>query len=183
MTANGKVQTKEEATVYVKELYIFLTVMLLEDAPAVLSPGKLSEELGKSYRWTSGQKPHLTKKGKRINCNTANCVPFVVPGLSTSSSTSSSPTSRTSSSQDSVTTPKYPGTERSDSMSESLRRNPSHEPAETENPNKNDDDKELHSDQLQGVPDWLQEFRHGLVDESVPEHRDASSSSHVIRTV
>ena len=33
-------------------------------------------------------------------------------------------------------------------------------------------------DQLQDVPDWLQEFRHGLVDKSVPEHRDASSSSH-----
>ena len=33
-------------------------------------------------------------------------------------------------------------------------------------------------DQVQDVPDWLLEFRHGLVDESVPEHRDASSSSH-----
>ena len=43
---------------------------------------------------------------------------------------------------------------------------------------KNNDNEELHSDQLQGVPDWLQEFKHGLVDESVPEHRDASSSSH-----
>ena len=40
------------------------------------------------------------------------------------------------------------------------------------------DDEELQSDELQGVPDWLQEFRHGLVDESVPEHRDVSSSSH-----
>ena len=29
-----------------------------------------------------------------------------------------------------------------------------------------------------GLPEWLLEFRHGLVDESVPEHRDASSSSH-----
>ena len=28
------------------------------------------------------------------------------------------------------------------------------------------------------MPDWLQEFKDGLVDESVPEHRDASSSSH-----
>ena len=62
-------------------------------------------------------------------------------------------------------------------MSESVRRNLSHEPAETENPN-NDDDEELHSDQLQGVPDWLQEIKHGLVDESVPQHRDASGSSH-----
>ena len=43
---------------------------------------------------------------------------------------------------------------------------------------KNDHDEELQSDQLQDVPDGLQEFRHGLVDESVPEHRDASSSSH-----
>ena len=52
-------------------------------------------------------------------------------------------------------------------------------------PKKNDDDEELQSDELQSVPDWLQEFRHGLVefkeeliDESVPEHRDTSSSSH-----
>ena len=27
------------------------------------------------------------------------------------------------------------------------------------------------------MPDLLQEFKNGLVDESVPEHRDASSSS------
>ena len=46
-----------------------------------------------------------------------------------------------------------------------------------ENPQKNGDD-ELQSGELQGVPDWLQEFKHGLVDESVPEHRHASSSSH-----
>ena len=45
-------------------------------------------------------------------------------------------------------------------------------------PKKNDDDEELHSDQFQDVPDWQQEFRHGLVHESVPEHRDASSCSH-----
>ena len=28
------------------------------------------------------------------------------------------------------------------------------------------------------MPDWLQEFKHGLVDESVPEHRHTFSSSH-----
>ena len=37
MTANGEVQTREEATVYVKELDLFVTVMLLEETPAVLS--------------------------------------------------------------------------------------------------------------------------------------------------
>ena len=28
------------------------------------------------------------------------------------------------------------------------------------------------------LPQWLEEFKDNLVDESVPEHRDASSSSH-----
>ena len=37
VAANGEVQTKEEATVYVKELDLFVTVMRLEDTPAVLS--------------------------------------------------------------------------------------------------------------------------------------------------
>ena len=36
----------------------------------------------------------------------------------------------------------------------------------------------MQSDELQGVPDWLQEFKHGLINESVPEHRDTSRSSH-----
>ena len=49
--------------------------------------------------------------------------------------------------------------------------------AEIENPNKNDD-KESKSNELQGVSDWLQEFKLALVDESVPQHRDTSSSSH-----
>ena len=45
VTANGEVQTKEEATVYVKELDLFVTVMLLEDTPAVLSLGKNSAKI------------------------------------------------------------------------------------------------------------------------------------------
>ena len=40
MTANGEVQTREEATVYVKELVLFVKVMLLEETPAVLSLGE-----------------------------------------------------------------------------------------------------------------------------------------------
>ena len=35
MTSNGDVQTHEEATVYVKELDIFLSLKVLEDTPAV----------------------------------------------------------------------------------------------------------------------------------------------------
>ena len=46
MTANGEVQTHEEATVYVKELEKFLTMKVLENTPAVLSLGKLCDEHG-----------------------------------------------------------------------------------------------------------------------------------------
>ena len=40
-TANGEVQTHEEAKVHVREMDIFLTMKLLEDTPAVLSLGTL----------------------------------------------------------------------------------------------------------------------------------------------
>ena len=147
MTANDEVQTREEATVCVKEWDLFVTVMLLEETPAVLSLGKLCEDHGYIYHWTSGQKPHLTQNGKNIKCNISNYVPFVVPGLSTSSSTSSSPASSTSSAQDSV----VPG--RSGSTSEELRGNPIHNPTETENKNKNEGREEVQSDLLRDLPD------------------------------
>ena len=100
ITANGEVQTHEEATVYVKELDIFLTMKVLEYTPAVLSLGKLCDENGYSYEWINGQKAHLIKNGIRIPCNTENFVPIVVPGLPSSSSGSSS-TSKTPSRQES----------------------------------------------------------------------------------
>ena len=46
ITANGEVQTQEEAIVYVKELDMFLTMKVLENTPAVLSLGKLCDETG-----------------------------------------------------------------------------------------------------------------------------------------
>ena len=125
MTANGEVQTRDEATVYVKELDLFVPVMLLEETPAVLSLGKFCEDHGYTNHWTSGQKPHLIRNGKRIDCNIANYVPFVVPGLSTSSFTTPTPTSSSSSLQDSVfDVNRYtenPVPERSGSASEELR--------------------------------------------------------------
>ena len=48
ITANGEVQTHEEAIVYVKELDIFLTMKVLEHTPAVLSLGKLCDDNGTS---------------------------------------------------------------------------------------------------------------------------------------
>ena len=68
MTANGEVLTKAEATVCVKELNLSVTVMLLEDTFAVLWLGKLCEDHGYTYHWTSSQKPHNSPKmaGKSI---------------------------------------------------------------------------------------------------------------------
>ena len=77
ITVNGEVQTHEEATVYVKELDIFLTMKVLDNTPAVLSLGKLCDENGYSSEWINGQKPHLIKDGIRIICNTENFVPIV----------------------------------------------------------------------------------------------------------
>ena len=135
MTASGEVQTREEATVYVKQMDLFVKVMLLEENPAVLSLGKLCDDHGKTCHWTSGQKPHRTIHGKRIDCNVSNYVPFVVPGISTSSSTAPTPTSSSSSSQDYVfDVRRYvenPVPERSGSTSEEQRGNPLHGPTET----------------------------------------------------
>ena len=61
ITANGEVQTHEEAIVYVKELEKFLTMKVLESTPAVLSLGKLCDENGYSYEWINGQK-HISLK-------------------------------------------------------------------------------------------------------------------------
>ena len=44
MTANGEGQTNEEATVYVNDLDLFVTVQIFEDTPAVLTLGKLCED-------------------------------------------------------------------------------------------------------------------------------------------
>ena len=97
MTANGEVQTREEATVYVKQLDLFVEVKLLEETPAVLSLRKLCEDHGYTYHWISGQKPQLIKKGNKVDCNISNYAPFVNPGLSASSS-SATPSSASSSS-------------------------------------------------------------------------------------
>ena len=56
ITANGEVQTHDEATVYVKELDIFLTMKVLENTPAVLSLGNLCDENGYSYEWVQWSK-------------------------------------------------------------------------------------------------------------------------------
>ena len=201
ITANGEVQTHEEAIVYVKELYIFLTMKVLENTPAVLSLGKLRDENGESYEWINGQKPHLILNGIRIICNTENFVPIVVPGLSSSSSGSSS-TSKTPSKQDSHSSSSSSSSSPSPTVSEIQIReredgnnsdmspaqvsnsvdDRSGQPDETQaNKTKKTNKKETtieRSDPLDSeIPEWLQEFRENLVDDEIPVHGGSHASS------
>ena len=145
--------------------------MFLQETRAVLSLGKLCEEHGYTYHWKSGQNQHLIKNGKRTDCNISNCVPFGVPGISaSSSSTTPSSASSPSSSQESTSANRdsvsdHRGLEtlvsgRSGSTNEELRGDP-----ETDNQNKNEQSKEAQRDASHHLPDWLQEFRENLVDE------------------
>ena len=158
MTANGEVQTREEATETDKALDLFVTVMLLEETPAVLSLGRLCEDHGYTFHWISGPKPHLIRNGKTIDCKKSNCGPFIVPGLSAScSSTAHSPTSPSSSSQDSVFDDnrytEHPVPERSGRTSGELRGDPLHETTETKNQNKNSESKQIQRDISHELPD------------------------------
>ena len=199
ITANGEVQTHGEATVYVKELGIFLTLKVLEDTTAVLSLGKLCDANGYSNEWINGQKPHLIKNGIRTQCNTENFVLIVVPGLSTRSSSSSHPsTSMTLSRQEShhstytSSSSSSPTTTASSDRDIREREDQSgidsspvpvsssnvEEMIERRNPLFADSGWAPLSSE---IPEWLQEFRENLVDERVPEQRDShASSSHEV---
>ena len=54
ITANGNVQNKEKATVYVKDLALFVTVQLLKNTPLVLSLRRRRENHVYSYERTRG---------------------------------------------------------------------------------------------------------------------------------
>ena len=143
---------------------------VIEDTPAVLSLGKLFEDHGYNYPWTSGQKPHLIKKwqedrlqhsewsiDKLFNLIFTNFSHIFIAGNRGFHGASSI-------------------NKKSESMSGEVQGNLSHEPAEIENPNKNDDEG-VRGNPLRDLPEWLEEFTENLVDDSVPVHRDASSSS------
>ena len=192
ITANGEVQTQEEAIVYVKEFYIFLKMKVLENTPAVLSLGKLCDENGYSYEWINGQKPHLIKNGIRIPCNTENFVPIVVPGLSSSSSGSSS-TSKTPSRQESHSS-SYSSTSSSSPTVSEIQTREREDGIHSDmlmidqgnliKPNpiicqkqKNETTIERGNPLESEIPEWLQEFRENLVDDEIPVQGDSHASS------
>ena len=151
---------------------LFVKVMLLEEAPAVLS----RETLRGSWvflHWISGQKTSHPKKGKRFDCIKSNFVPFVVLGLSaSSSSTAPSPFSPSVSSQDSANDVNRhtgnPVPESSVSTSGELRGDPLHESHRNRN-QKNGESEEVQRDTSHELPEWLQEFREILIESSSTE--------------
>ena len=66
-TASGEVQPNEEATLYVHDLELFVTLQILDDTPAVPSLGKLCEEHGCTHEWASGQKHIFSKSDRQYN--------------------------------------------------------------------------------------------------------------------
>ena len=202
ITANGEVQTHEEATVCVKKLDIFLTMKVLENTPALLSLGKLCDENGYSHEWINGQKPHPIKNGIRIPCNTENFVPIVVPGLSSSSFGSDPSISRTPSGQEShcstsssissssPTVSEIQTREREDQNESDISPVPvsttvderSGRPDDNQankNPktNKKESKRKQSNPLCSEIPEWLQEFREILVDGEIPVHGDSHASS------
>ena len=129
-----------------------MTVKLLEHSPAVLLTRKT---LPRSWvvllldQWsetTTHQRWQTDKMQHR-----ANYVPFVVLGLSTSTSISATLTSPTS-----------------------VLHETKH-PASTNK--KNGDNENVRGNPLLDQPAWLEDFTENLVDDSVPAHRDAPASS------
>ena len=152
--------------------------MLLEETPAVLSLGKLCEDHGYTYHWTSGQKPHLTQNGKRIAKKQTmyHSLSLVYRRV----------------------LPQHPHTYFFNIViagfcnqhgKSRYRKKWKYERGVTGKPDApaNKGDEEVQSDLLHDLPDWPQEFTEFLVDERSPLEpredpspgdRDTSSSSH-----
>ena len=125
ITANGEVQTHEEATVFVKELNVFLTKKGLEDTPAVLSLGELCDDHGYSYEWTNGQKPSLIKNRCSETMRYGELRTNRGHGLSTTSSQSSSSSAPpTSLPQESTGSAPLPASVECESADEQTRSSP-----------------------------------------------------------
>ena len=165
---------------------------VLENTPAVLSLGKLCGENGYSYEWINGQKPHLTKNGILIICNTENFVPIVVPGLSSSSSGSSS-TSKTSLKQESHSSSSSSSSSSSPTVSEIQTREREDQTESDISPvhvSNTVDDRSGQPEETtiergnslnSEIPEWLQEFREIMVDDEIPlQGGSHASSSHEV---
>ena len=134
--------------------------------------GKLCGDHGYSYHWTSGQKPHLIKDGRKIECNTANYVPIVVPVPSTGSSSSATPTSPTLLPQEAVTPTQHPASTRSE------RRKASKKYGETRRVDQQKSKIQINMKTTKEIrQNGYKSLRRILWTLGVPQHPDAPASS------
>ena len=119
MTANGEVRTNKEATVCVKQLDLFVTVILLEETPAVLSLAlRRSWVYLQLDQWSKSTSPKMEKESIATKKTTDHSLSLAcrrVPVLPASTASS------TSSSQDTVISTENLATESSEIMSEESR--------------------------------------------------------------
>ena len=156
ITANGEEQTHEEATVYVKQLDIFLTMKVLENTPAVLSFGKVQYGEFRSDRdsW------------------------FISEFFFTFPNTIVSSDSETRAREDLSGIDSHPASVSSSHVERKERSDPLTKPTKNPEPNKNENHGTERGNPLcSDIPEWLQEFRENLVDDRVPEHRNSHASS------
>ena len=78
-TAAGQIEVDFNCNAYVPCLRRNFTPLLVDEAPAVLSQGRLSAELGYTYHWQGfAKKPYLeSPKGERFYLDVNNYVPFL----------------------------------------------------------------------------------------------------------
>ena len=75
--------TNEAATLYVRDLDLFVTVQLLKDTPPVLSLRQLCEDHGFVTSGSEGQKPNRSQRtATKTSCNTDNYVTIVITSFS-----------------------------------------------------------------------------------------------------
>ena len=111
----------------------------------------------------------------------------MVPGLTTTPSSSSTSTSTTLSGQEIDHSDHHPAIVSCESVDRQARGDPFtsetsegllHEPTKITKPNNSEDHKQVRGDPCHSeIPEWLQEFRENLVDDRVPERRDTHASS------
>ena len=130
---------------YVRELDLFVTAMLLEDTPAVLSLGKLCEDHGyylplEQWSKTTTHQRWQTDRMQHGELRTIRCSSFIDRLLKLSYTYISN-----------IIIAGSPSSSRAF--------------------------RGYGGDPLRDLPEWLEQLTENLVDESVPEHRDALASS------
>ena len=159
ITTNGEMQTHEEATVYVKELYIFLTM-------------KVFEGLSASSSCSFPSSTSMTPSRQEIDHPTSSS------SSSTSPTTTVSNESETRAREDLSGIDSHPALVSSSHVERTERGDPLTKPTKNPKPNKNENHETERGDPLYSdIPEWQQEFRENLVDDRAPERRDSHASS------